>query len=196
MYFYTIMINHIVKLLSFTHSMRNNAKVSIVKIDLGGGNTKTAEHFAPVGDDSYPLTTDYPVVAPTQGTGRHAVVGYVDPINEPKAQQGDKRVYARDFDTGAVVVDVWLKNDGSAITENENGKSELLPDGSIKGSNGSGSFELQASGDFVVNGVTIKPNGQVIIPKSLLLADKEINGHKHPIAWTDPAGSGTSGGNI
>lgn len=187
--------SQITKLLTFIRSTRNNAKISDVKVDAGGGNTKTAEHFAPPGDDSHPLPGDYALLSSVSGNGKYASSGYVDPLNEPKAMHGDKRIYARDPETGTTIVDVWLKNDGSAITENENGKSELSADGSLKGSNASGSFELQASGDFVVNGVTIKANGDVIIPNSLKLAGKEINNHTHPIAWTDPAGSGTSGPN-
>jgi len=90
---------------------------------------------------------------------------------------------------------VWLKNDGTAITANDKGSVELSPDGSIKGTNDNGSFELQAGGDFVVNGVTIAANGDVTIPSSLTLNGKELAEHDHPIAWTDPAGSGTSGPN-
>jgi len=206
-------------ILSFVRALTNNdAKISNVKIDSGGGPNVTAEHFAPAGDDSFPLTTDYAIASNTQGTGKHAVLGYVDPINEPKATQGDKRIYARAVEdsegvtAGDAVSEVWLKSDGSVLVSNANGSALLRPDGgsiittpestfdaaadgSIAGANGNGSFELQAGGDFVVNGVTIAANGDVTVPSSLTLNGKELDAHDHPIAWTDPAGSGTSGPN-
>lgn len=155
-------MGRIAKLLSFVRVTRNDAKISDVKIDPGGGSNITAEHFAPAGDDSFPLKTDYVVTNDIPRTGGEAAIGYLDPINTPKAQEGDKRIYARDANTGAVIVEIWLKNDGTAITSNSNGSFTLNPDGSIKGSNGAGSFELQAGGDFVVNGVTIDTSGNIV----------------------------------
>lgn len=168
------------KLLSFVRVARNGAQLSDSKIDPGGGPNITAEHFSAPGDDAHPLPGDYVRVASVPQSGRAAVTGYVDPNNQQKAQAGEKRIYARDAD-GVEVVEVWLKNDGTALVTNSNGSVTLSPDGSILGQNGGGSFELQASGDFVVNGVTIDASGAVTIPASLTLAGKEIAGHTHPI---------------
>lgn len=197
------------KILSFTRVSRNNAKISDVKVDPGGGPLVTAEHYAPAGDDSQPLTTDYALAVDVLSTGGAAITGYVDPINDPKAQPGDKRIYGRDADTGAVVVEVWLKSDGTAVVSNNEGSITLRPDGglvlttpastfdakadgSIKGDNGGGSFELEAGGDFVVNGVTIDTAGNITSPATItgvtlagsssVTADgKELAGHDHPI---------------
>lgn len=166
------------RVLSFVRVTRNGAQISDVKVNPGGGPNVTAEHFAPPGDDSHPLPTDYAYTAPTPQRGRLAAVGYVDPLNTPQAQPGEKRIYARDTD-GVVVVEVWLKNDGTITAENGNGSVTLSADGSILGRNGAGSFELQTSGDFVVNGVIIAANGAVTIPSSLMLNGKEIAGHNH-----------------
>lgn len=180
-----------------------------VKTDPGGGANITAQHFSDPGDDSHPLTTDYAALIDVEGTGREAAVGYLDPINEPKAQPGDKRIYARDAASGAVVVEVWLQNNGTGTMSNANGSVVLLPDGgsitttpngtfetkadgSIKGVNGSGAFELQAGGDFVVNGVTIDTSGNITSPAtitaptvaantSMTAAGKELAGHDHAI---------------
>ena len=211
------MRSEIGKLLSFTRVLRNDVKISDVKIDTGGGVNTTAEEFAPAGDDSFPLKTDYILASATQRSGGKAVHGFIDPINEPKAQEGDKRIYARNAADGTVIVDVWLKNDGTAITANENGSIELSPDGSIKGTNNNGSielspdgsikgtnnngsFELQAGGDFVVNGVTIDTSGNITSPAtvtapnidgtiSVKAATKELAGHVHP-AGTPPGNTG------
>jgi len=167
------------KLLSFVRVTRNTITVSDVKTDPGGGPNFTAEHFAPPGDDSQPLAGDFTYSAPTPQKGKYVAVGYVDPVNTPVAQPGDKRIYARDADAGVVVVEVWLKNDGSAVLSNDNGSVTLGADGAILGQNGAGSFELQAGGDFVVNGVTIAADGSVTIPSSLTLNGKEIAEHTH-----------------
>lgn len=206
-------MSKIAKLLSFTRVTRNGAKITDVKIDPGGGPNVTAEDFRPAGDDAYPLTTDYALASSTPRSGGEAIVGYVDPINEPKAQPGDKRIYARDANSGADVNEVWLKNDGSVLLSNANGSVLLRPDGgtitttpnstfdvaadgSIKGDNGSGSFELQAGGDFVVNGATIDISGNITSPatitattsvvaptmtaaSSLTVGGKEMSGHTH-----------------
>ena len=168
------------KLLSFVRAVRNGAQVSDVKLDPGGGPVITAEHFSAPGDDSHPLPGDYVRVGRVPQSGRAAVTGYVDPATEPKAQPGEKRLYARSAD-GNEVVEHWLKSDGTGTISNSNGSTTLRPDGSILGQNGSGSFELQASGDFVVNGVIIAADGSVTIPASLTLNSKEIAGHTHPI---------------
>ena len=45
----------IAKLLSFTRVTRNNAKISDVKVNPGGGPNITVEHYATPGDDSFLL---------------------------------------------------------------------------------------------------------------------------------------------
>lgn len=171
-------MGRIAKLLSFVRVTRNSAKMSDVKVDPGGGSNITAENFTASGDDSHPLPGDYVALNTREGAGREDVIGYSDPLNEPKALPGDKRIYARDED-GVLIVEIWLKNTGEALISNDNGSVTLSPDGSIKGANGNGSFELQAGGDFLVNGVKIDASGNVTIPTSLTLAGKEIAGHDH-----------------
>lgn len=202
---------------SFARVTRNDAEISDVEIDPGGGPAITAEHYGPAGDDAHPLTTDYALAVGIPRTGGAAVAGYVDPINTPKAQPGDKRIYARDSDTGVTVVEVWLKNDGTAMVFNANGSIILCPDGgaiittpgstfdakadgSIKGDNGNGSFELEVGGDFVVNGVRIDTAGNITSPTSVsapsIVADgKELAGHDHPITSGSSAPGPTGANN-
>lgn len=145
------------KLLSFVRTIRNGANVSDVKIDPGGGPNITAQHFADPGDDSFPLTTDYPISVDVAGSGRESIVGYVDPLNTPVAQPGDKRIYARDANSGAIVVEVWLKNDGTATIFNDNGI-----------------FILQPDGEFNINGARITPDGDIITASGV-----SLNNHYH-----------------
>jgi len=147
-------------LLSFLRTTKNGAQVSDVKVDPGGGANVTAEHFSAPGDDSHPLPDDYVALNGDSGTGRESAIGYLDPANEPKALPGDKRIYARD-ENGVLIAEIWLKNTGEGIISNDNGSVTLRADGSIKGDNGSGSFELEVNGDFLVNGVTIDTSGNI-----------------------------------
>jgi len=209
-------MNYIAKLLSFVRVVKNGANVSDVTIDTGGGNNNTAEHFAPPGDDSFPLKTDYALAASIPRGAGKVVTGYIDPINTPVAQEGDKRVYARNPADGSPVNQVWLKNDGSVLISNDNGSVLLRADGgsivttpnstldakadgSIKGANGSGSFELKTSGDMDINGCVIDATGNINCPGtivattsvsaptiaatgaggSLTVAGKEMKGHTH-----------------
>lgn len=138
------MVGIIGKLLSFTRAVRGSAKVSDSKIDPGGGPNVTAEHFQPAGDDAHPLPSDYAYAGDTPQRGRFAAVGYVDPLNAAKAGPGEKRIYARDG--GALlVVELWLKADGT-----------------LRGENAAGWFELRPSGEFVANGARLTTSGDVV----------------------------------
>lgn len=164
-------MGRIAKLLSFVRNSKNGTKVSDVKVDPGGGPNITAEHFASPGDDSNPLPGDYVALSSSTGAGRESAIGYLDPLNEPKALSGDKRIYARDAD-GVAVVELWLKNTGDAILSNTNGSLVLL-----------------ANGTVMINGVSIDKNGNVTIPNSLTLGGKEIAGHLH-LAGEPPGNTG------
>ena len=198
------------KLLSFTRVTRNGAKISDVKIDPGGGPNVTAEHYAPPGDDSYPLKTDYVYAGSTEKTGGKAALGYVDPLNSPKALEGEKRIYARDPGTGAIIGEVWLENDGTITLVNANGSFTLNADGSNIGNNLNGFYELDASGNITLqnsagsikllssgtvnmNGVTIDPSGNIVTSGTISGDDVTatnqnvtLSTHGHPALNTAP----------
>lgn len=188
-------MGRVAALLEFVRALRGDVKVSDVKVDRGGGDNRTLEHFADSGDDSFPLPTDYVASVDQTGTGRESAVGYLDPLNEQKSTVGDKRIYARDPETGAQVVEVWLKSDGTAVTENANGSATLAPDGSHVLTNANGSIVLQVDGTVNINGVTIDKDGNVVIPTSLTLAGKEIAGHDHGITGGSSAPGPTEANN-
>lgn len=177
-------------LLSFTRAERNGVIVSDAKIDPGGGPNLTSEHFAPSGDDSNPLPGDFVVTTTVPGSGRQAVVGYIDPNNAPITAPGEKRIYARNV-SGATVVSLWLKADGTAVLSNASGTFilavdgsitsansaaafTLAADGSITGANSAGAFQLQTGGDFVVNGAKITSTGDFVDS-----AGKTLRTHTH-----------------
>ena len=193
-------MGRIARLLSFVRSTADQSKVSDVKVDPGGGANVTAQHFAPAGDDAHPLPGDYAATVSAQRSGSEVAIGYLDPKSGQKAQPGDKRIYARNPEDGSTVVEVWLKNDGTATVYNAEASVEVSPGGSIKGSNSAGSFELQAGGNFVVNGVTIDTAGNITSPATITAptvvattsataAGKEMAGHTHP-AGTPPGDTG------
>jgi hypothetical protein len=204
------------KILSFTRVMRNNAKISDVKVNPGGNPNLTAEHFADAGDDSNPLPGDYALISGVNGTGRGAAVGYVDVKNLQKSLAGEKRIYARDAQ-GVQKAELWLKSTGDTTLNNDMSSIALtaagdvmitcpiaqfnvLVDGTISGQNGAGIFQLLPNGDFVVNGFVIAASGAATGPgsisspsveatSSLKAAGKEIAGHLHP-AGSPPGNTG------
>jgi hypothetical protein len=86
------------------------------KVDLGGGDVRTAQHFAPAGVDSVPLPGDKAALEDSVGAGNVQTTGYHDTKNEGVAVGGEHRVYSRDAQ-GVVRASVWLKNDGSIVIE-------------------------------------------------------------------------------
>lgn len=151
-------MGRIAKILSFIRTTVKGAKVSDVKTNAGGGANITAQHFANAGDDSFPLLTDYALSVGVEGSGKEATAGYLDPVNPPKATAGEKRIYARDANTGLVVVEVWLKSDSSAIISNENG-----------------TITLQADGEVNINGARITTGGNVITASGVSLDNHPHN---------------------
>ncbi|NWC11888.1 hypothetical protein HX776_24180 [Pseudomonas agarici] len=80
---------------------------------------------------------------------------------------------------------VWLKNDNSISMDNGVARFNVLADGTTLMQNGAGSFQLQADGTFLINGLKITPDGNVITAAGI-----NLNTHRH--GGVTP-GSGTSG---
>lgn len=184
------------KLISFARVKRHGVNFSNVEVDPGGGAIKTAEHFEDPGSDSNPLPGDYVATVSHPGAGNVLAVGYLDPVNKPKAAVGEKIIYSRDSE-GVLIAEVWLKNDGTLVLSNPKGLFELRADGSIKGQNSIGFFELEMNGDFVVNTVRIDPQGNLtatsLSAPSVLANDKELAEHQHGGVKT---GGGFTGPNV
>jgi len=190
------------KLLSFARVQREGAKLSDVKIDIGGGDVLTAEYTHPSGDDSFPLPDDYVSLVRIPRSGRVLVLGFVETDAEQKAEAGDKRIYARDA-SRVEMAEVWLKSDGTVVVANDNGSFTLRPDGSQIGENSNGNFELRADGSHRtenasgyiellangtvdINGATINPAGDIETPTkvtapSMIVDGKELKDHDHNI---------------
>ncbi len=179
-------MGRLAKILSFVRVSKNGKNYSDVKVDTGGDANVTAQHFSPPGDDSHPLKDDCAAIINDMGTGRKNSIGYIDTKNQPKAGEGEKRIYARDS-SGVSIAEIWVKNTGEITIENSSASMTLKPNGSIKGDNGSGSFELAPSGDFLVNNVTIKPNGDITTPGNITA----VNITGSTISGTSISSSGT-----
>lgn len=180
---------------SFTPVTLRGVPVSDVKVDPGGGHNSTPQHFSDLGDDSHALPGDYMIALHVTLT-RSEVAGYLDPKLAKKSEPGDKRIYARDETTGLDVNEVWLKNDGTITITNSNGIFTVFADGSIKGSNFNGFFELESGGAFMVNGATIGTDGAISSPVSMsapsVVANSlELAGHTHK-AGTPPGDTGAN----
>lgn len=169
--------------LSYARKVRNGANVSDVKHDPGGGANETGEHFQAPNADCVPLPGDYAATVPVQRTGGEVPVGFIDPKQNQTAKPGESRVYARDA-SGTEVAQVYVKNDGTVETSNDNGSTTLSPDGTITAqgpvasgslaadgtitlTNGPGSFIMAPDGTVTINGFTILPTGAASSPVSV-----------------------------
>lgn len=156
----------IAKLLQFTR----RGAADEAQSDAGGGNTLTATSFSNANSDSHPLPDDYVALVPIPQSGRVMAVGYHDAANERTAAAGENVQYSRN-EAGEIVARTHWKNDGSVVTYNAEASVELLADGTVKGDNAAGSFELQAGGNFIVNGVTIDTDGNITTPGNVEAAE-------------------------
>lgn len=80
---------------------------------------------------------------------------------------------------------VWLKNDNSISMDNGVARFNVRADGTTLMQNGAGSFQLLADGSFLINGLKITPDGDVITATGISLKNHRTSG-------VTP-GSGTSG---
>ncbi len=119
------------------------------RVDPGGGAAITASQFGTPGDDSAPLDSDVPILVPLKRSGSGAIVGYVDPKNTPSVGKGERKLYARQA-SGALIGWVWLHDDGSIETANDNG-----------------SVFLNADGTVTINGLVIDTDGNVTTPGTI-----------------------------
>lgn len=160
--------------LEFTRTERNGVAVSDVKANPGGGAVLTAEHFQPSGVDSRPLPGDFAVMGEVKGSGRYSVTGYLDPLSPQASAPGEWRGYSRNS-AGEQMAQVWIKNDGTVVTENDNGSHVLNPDGSQRMQSPGGYIALGADGVVDINGYKIDPNGN-----GTTAAGVSQDGHTHP----------------
>lgn len=149
------------RILSFLRVNKKDAKASDVKINQSGGNTVTCEHFEDAGSDSFPLNSDYPIIMNIDRSGGSVVVGYLDPISEKKAQTGEKRIYARDSG-GQVKCEVWLKNDGTILCDNDFGSWNLDLEGTSIFQNANATVTININGTISL----INQNASFIISPS------------------------------
>lgn len=159
-------MSRVAELVAFERVVEDGAHGADVIVDPGGGATVTAPHFADPGDDAQPLPGDYVALSDSSGSGAEHATGYADVTNAGKAGPGEKRLYARAA-SGTVVIELWLKGDGSLVVDNGKGKLELAPGGTV-----------------TINGVAIDPQGNVKAPGEVSAmnasAPVKLSTHIHP----------------
>lgn len=155
--------------------LRGDVTVSDVAMDSGGSVNATGELYQPAGEDSQPLPGDIALMQRAESTsGEHDCIGFIDPQNTPESNPGEKRLYARNATTGAIVATVWLKNDGTVLVENSSGSMELKPSGEFSiNVNG----RISSTGDYQVFNPVGPPPGWV-----------NLLDHTHPVStgYTGP----------
>ena len=82
----------------FSRDVVEGMQAPTTQVDVGGGDTITADHYTPAGD-APPLKTDFAVLVEVQDG--YVAIGYLDPINAGVAQPGEWRAVGRDS-SGAI----------------------------------------------------------------------------------------------
>lgn len=111
--------------LEFLRTTVDDVPVTDIKVDPGGGPNLTGELFQGAGDDARALPTDRVHLVEIPGTGRYIAIGFLDPVNEPTALEGERRLYSRDAD-GVIQVTIRLTNDGFVHLA-EDDPAEFIP---------------------------------------------------------------------
>lgn len=142
-------------------------------VSVSGKNKINAYHLQPPGEDSLPLPSDRAFVSPTK-KGKSVIAGYMDTKNQGISQGGEVRRYGRNS-AGAIVSQIYQKNDGTIYANNAQGSFTLNPDGSFVAANQEGgAIQMLANGDVMINGVLF-PLAGGIIPDSVGI-DMATNG--------------------
>lgn len=165
------------KLLSFFRREEAGALLDEAKVDLGGGHTKTVQHYAPPGYDAQPLAGDFPVLVEADGTGEMAAVGYHDTETERKAGPGETRIYARSG-AGVAVAEIWTKDDGTVyVTSLVTGKPVIVKSDDVRLGDEQASRPVACVGDIVMIGaLQAGPFAVVPIPAGVPIVGQIISG--------------------
>jgi hypothetical protein len=123
-------VARVAKVISYTRDTDERGNVAEVKCDLGG-NTVTAEHYAPPGDDAYPLPGDFVLLVPGDGTGNWLAQGFMDPQLAGEAAAGERIIYSRSA-PGVMAAKLHLKADGTVEISNAAGLKVTIAAGAIE----------------------------------------------------------------
>jgi hypothetical protein len=123
-------VGRVAEVIDSTRVEDEGAKLTEVTIDGGGGNNFTAQLSLPPGEDSLPLDGDYAFIDESDDATETYAAGFFDPKLEPKAEKGEKRLFARSA-LGVVVGEVFFKRDGTVTIKNQGGTWEMAPNGDV-----------------------------------------------------------------
>jgi hypothetical protein len=119
-------VGRIGEVLSFRRFEDERGHMTEVQVDLGGGDTVTAEVFLGPGNDEQPLPGDWAFLLEGPGTGEWIAVGFADTQLTGTAGPGERIIFSRSA-PGVMAAKIHLKADGS-IDIND-GKAVLGVDG-------------------------------------------------------------------
>jgi phage baseplate assembly protein gpV len=99
---------------------------------------------------------------------------------------------------------IWLKNDGTIVSNNGVAVDTLAPDGTITLTNGSGTITMSPDGTVNINGAIITPDGAITSPvsvtaptvtgsSSLMVAGAEVKNHRHGPGTFEADGEAVTG---
>ncbi|MCK5612867.1 hypothetical protein KAR91_63930 [Candidatus Pacearchaeota archaeon] len=134
--------------LSIQITEHNGVKIPEAKVQVYETDNLFLERYGPPGEDSAPLPEkDIAVTVKRGESGAEALVGYLDPINEPIALSGEWKRNGRD-DDAKIVNYIYLKKDGTIIHWNEKANIEINPDGEYALTTPKGTFLIDKDGNI------------------------------------------------
>jgi hypothetical protein len=123
-------MGRVAQVLSYrTKKLASGMIIGEVKADFGGGDSVTARHYQPPGEDAFPLPGDFVFLEQGAEQGRWLALGFADPKFIPVASAGEYYRYSRDPLTGLPKSSIYLKSDGTCVI---NGLVEIDQLGNIK----------------------------------------------------------------
>ena len=150
----------------------SGTNAQFLSIEEFAGDQRTAQIFGPCNEDFAP-PEDCKAIEFKLGRGRGYLVSvaYHNQSILPQAIHGEKRLFSTNQAGNTVKAEVFLKQDGTILIENDNGY-----------------FEMKPSGEIEINGATITTSGNFVTAAGISLDD-----HLHSDVTT---GSSNTGGPV
>lgn len=126
------------------------------EVDGGEPDGGFMDHYGPPGDDSPPLIGDWALCVAEDGTTETLIAAAYSDETTRIAEPGEKRIYARNAQTGEVVSEVHLKGDGEIKIAQASGPSVVIaPNGEITLSSGPATVTIATSGAITLAGSSV-----------------------------------------
>lgn len=111
----------------------SSTNAQVASVEEFAGDQRTVQVFGPCNEDFAPPENCKTVNIPLgRGRGFLVSVAYHNQQIAPVAIHGERRIYSTNQAGDAVMAEIFLKQDGTILVQNDNGNIELQPSGLVK----------------------------------------------------------------